>query len=234
MNIVIIGGSKKFGRYLANIFQNKLRHKVLILSHRHLYGNYHVDIKDHHMFADYDDTINLLYKFDRLIENIDQIDIFIYCANYNGLEEKKSDYHSNLTDSLSNQWIKSLQINVVIPQDLIRRCLYKMNEKSKVVFFTTGLTLNPGIGGNAEYTHLASYAGTKSAQNFLMLAFANHNDKDATFFSISPHFDACTTEYYIDNEQEEWKYGLRIVDTILNSDKSVNGKILEIYHNREQ
>jgi NAD(P)-dependent dehydrogenase (short-subunit alcohol dehydrogenase family) len=229
MNIVIIGGSKKLGKYLANSF-SALNHKVFILSHQ-VEDFPTTDIPDCHLYANFNDRINLISKFDKLIHNIEKIDIFIYCSTYQASVDNYARFKSNNIESVEEYWIKNLQVNVTIPHDLIRRSLLKMDHNCKVVFFTTGLTIDFNRQENLEWSHYAEYAGTKSAQNHLMLAFATNNDKKVTFFSISPHFTEETVNTYVQNPLIKWSYGSLIIDAILNSDHLVNGKILPIYHN---
>lgn len=225
MNIVIIGGSKKLGRYLANCFQ-ALNHKVFILSHKKKDFN-EIDVPSH-FYANFDDRLNTITKFNDLTHDIEKIDIFIYCSSYQETIDNYSRFRSNNSESAEELWIRNLQVNVTIPHDLIRRALLKMDNTSKIVFFTTGLTIDFSRYENHEWSHFAEYAGTKAAQNHLMLGFAINNDKGATCFSISPHFEESTVNFYVNSPSVKWSYGLSIVDKILGSDHSVNGQIIHV------
>lgn len=215
MNIVIIGGGQKFGKFAADKFRS-FGHNVFVLSHK-LYE----EADNQHLWADFSDTVNILRTFDQLTKDINQIDIFIYASRaFPPHNEEPAHFFASNSFSLEKNWIESMRVNVSIPHDLIRCALLKMDSSSKIVFLTTALSFLPLKRLDIKNSYMAEYVGTKSAQNHLMFGFANNNDREATVFSISTHLDDEQT--YLNNAD-------RIVNAIINSDTSNNGKILEFY-----
>jgi hypothetical protein len=68
------------------------------------------------------------------------------------------------------------------------------------------------------FTNLVGYATGKSAQLFLMMALARHNDRGATVTALSPHFDLEDIEFY-------YRALDRAYDHITNMDPAQNGRI---------
>lgn len=226
MNIIIIGGGRKLGKYLAITFES-IGHQVFILSHKS--ANFNLVDSANHVYANFEDKTNIFYKFHILTQQIETIDIIVYCSTYQETVDHQKRFSEGNEESIESFWIKNLQANVIIPHELIKCSLRKMNENSKCVFFTTGITLNFGQPENDPWSHLAEYAGTKAAQNYLMKAFAKLNNRKSTFFSISTHFTEETVNFYIINHLAKWDLGSRIVNQILDADAKVSGKIVEIY-----
>jgi hypothetical protein len=65
-----------------------------------------------------------------------------------------------------------------------------MTSGDRIVFMTTGLTY-ARFDENVytpKYAHHVGYVGSKSYQNALMMALAEHNQKNVIVASIAPHF----------------------------------------------
>jgi len=217
MNIIIIGGGSKFGKFAAEQFIND-GHNVFVMSHKR-YKN----MLSNHVVANFNDTVNVLANFNKLTKNIDKIDVFLYLTRPRSYMygEGPESFISNTDISRESDWIHAIRLNASIPHDLITRALCKMDSSSRIIFMTTGLSLSIR-DKKYELSHLAMYAGTKAAQNFLMRAFADNNDKNVTVCSISTHFpNELSSEYKLKAEQ--------IVTLIYNINNSQNGQIIEHY-----
>jgi short-subunit dehydrogenase len=146
--------------------------------------------------------------------------MFIYLSRHYTREEPDL-FVSDNKISNESKWIYAIRLNASIPHDLVCHALPKMDSNSKVIFMTTGISLSIRDKNN-DFSHLAIYAGTKAAQNFLMRALAFHNDKNVVMCSISTHFPDESTEEYV-NKVEEIFHLINAVDI------SNNGQIVVDY-----
>ena len=216
MNIVIVGGGSKFGKHAAQKFLD-LDHKVYVLSHKKSEFAF-----EHHRLADFTNTLNVISEFNILCQDIDVIDMFVYLSVPKDFYEGPELYQSSENIANENMWTHAIKVHASLPHDLITRALLKMNANSRIVFMTSGLSLTLSEH-ESEYSFLTTYAGCKSAQNFLMRAFSRYNDKKATVCSVSTHFP-------LDTESDDYKWKAdRVVDLILSINQNNNGKVITYY-----
>jgi NAD(P)-dependent dehydrogenase (short-subunit alcohol dehydrogenase family) len=214
MNICIIGGGQKFGKVISN----KLRddgHSVYIVSHMD-----HENMEDKHRSCDFSNPLEVVDTFKELTSNLDTIDVLLYNTNGNSGPNEEISFTSDCPDygcQVSN-WNNSLNTGVIIPHLLSVECLKKMNESSKIVFMTTYIARD---FNRDNFKNLASYAGMKAAQNHLMIALAEYNDKKSTIFSIEPYLPAHLDKVYKKNVD-------RIFNELISMDKSRLGKIINV------
>jgi len=214
MNVVIIGGGTKgkFGNDLVNRLRDE-GHAVYILSHR---SNGTNDPKQ--VIAKFSDIEDVLSSFDKLTEDLDTIDLFLYNSNGDPYVSNANSFTSTAKFS-KLQWDNALNISAVVPYNLMVRALSKMNDTSKLVYMATGLATD---FTRKTFTQYAGYAGMKALMIHLMIGFAHHNDKGAIVSILSPHFDYDNREHYNSVFDNTCKY-------IFNLSKEHNGKIKQIY-----
>ena len=213
MNVVIIGGGQKFGKTVANKFQDE-GNNVYILSHKDY------DERPNHLSANFLDHNSVVSSLKQLIQNIDHIDILLYCTNFDYGPCSQDDFSSNSNiDGIVENWKKTILIQAIIPHIISTIVLGKMNSASKIVFMTSHIAFE--IPRN-YCVNSVGHPGGKASQNHLMFALANSNDKQAIVYSISTHLD-------FDNAES---YNLRvdkIFDNLKLFDAGLSGKIIEIY-----
>jgi hypothetical protein len=214
MNIVVFGGGEpgKFGNDFCRMARRE-GHNVFILSHKD-YANG----DPQHMHTECRERQYVVEDFNRLTESIDHIDIFLYNGRMDGYPGWPEHFKSTAKVS-SDMWYNNLHFTVILPHILSIEALKKMSEGSKIVFLTTGLATELD---RTKWTELAGYAGLKAAQNHLMIALANHNDRGAFVCSISPHFP------YEDRN----RYNIvcrKVYENILGFNSKQNGKIKVIH-----
>jgi len=226
MNIVLIGCSSpgKFG--------NDFYHRAVYDGHT-VYSLSHIDhnlLDQRHAFGEFDTTrledgsIPLHTTYKQLIDEIDNIDIFLYNSNNGAYPNDETALQSDgLVDVW--QWKKSLDVQVIIPHVLILESLKKMSSSSAIVFMTTGLSYDYSQK-NSEYSKYVGYAGLKSVQNHLMMGLAAHNDKGAICTAVAPHFT------YDDPGNYTIMFS-RVYDYITNLTAANNGKIRQIWPGME-
>lgn len=213
MNICVIGGGGPKGRF-GRDFCDRARlegHNVYVLSHRHYFPR-----RPRHMHADFSTPNDVVKQFEQLTADIDHIDIFVY--NSTPTTPTTPNYPAEFrSNSIVNpsEWHNTINIHAIVPHMLSVCALKKMSSASKIVFLVTGLSMNHD---RDFYTELVGYATGKSAQIFLMLALANHNDRGAVATAISPHFDREDTKFYEWTVDQAYKYITKI-------DTAQNGKI---------
>ena len=205
MNILVIGpgnDDNRFGRQFVNKSKNE-NHIVYEFSFR--------------LATETPDQITK--RFRQFIIDIDTIDIMLYnvmAGHYPGEPEEFEVHHT--VDF--HKWSETTLSNVGLPHMFALSCLTKMNENSSIVFMTsTGSYLPPIDKSLSKY---AGYFGSKSAQNYLMWALADNNDKQVTVCSIAPHFpyeDQLVTNKIIS----------AVTDKILNINKDDTGKIFSCF-----
>jgi NAD(P)-dependent dehydrogenase (short-subunit alcohol dehydrogenase family) len=187
-NVIIIGGGQKSGRMIADRFRNN-GDTVRVLSHC-----IHPDSTE----ANFTSTTDVLEKFQNLICDLETIDVFFYNTNYNYGLGCEADFKKNLNNhspqqiqdrykAIEEDWHKNAHIGMVLPNLLTLAALEKMNSSSVGVFITTAISYY-NLNLEHPYNHLLSYKSIKSVQNHMMLAFAEHNDAGAIFFSVAPHY----------------------------------------------
>ena len=213
MNIVIIGGGDNFGKYAADRFRNE-GHRVKILSHK----NYGV-IKDH-LWANFNDVKDVIKNFNDLIEDIDHIDLLLYSSNVDRGPAAKEEFTSNAPlMAIERAWLDTLYVNTVVPHIISVLSLKKMTENSKIVFMTSGISLD--ISRDYCLTS-AGHPGTKAAQNHLMYVLSLNNDKNVLVYSVSPHFP-------MENKEELEKIRNKVFENLKTFDRTLNSKIVNFW-----
>lgn len=171
MNIVIIGpgnDENRFGRQFVNLAKKDL-HTVHEFSFR---------------------TINespqeIAIRFKEFISEIDTINVMLYNVMAGHYPGNISNFEHTHPVNFE-EWNDTFICNVSLPHMFSLSCLSKMNESSSIIFMTsTGSYMPPKDLNLSKY---AGYFGSKSAQNHLMWALSDHNDKKSTVCSIAPHF----------------------------------------------
>ena len=178
MNVVVIGGSEtgKFGNDLVRQLRNDA-HTVKVLSHRKRDEDAAV--------ANFTSLENVIECFNELVKDINHIDILLYNTSYNGYPNSETVFTSN--GSINEKlYTHGFAVQVIIPHAIAIEALKKMNGNSKLFFMTTDVIYDRERDANL---HKLGYYGGKAYQHQLMLALAEHNDKDVTVSSISPYFD---------------------------------------------
>lgn len=211
-NIVVIGGTTpgKFGHE----FVTKTRaqgHRVKVLTWREPESPSQ-DVA----WADFSNHDACVTAFNQLVSDMEHIDVMLYNAQGGSYANEPFFFTSGCHHLDPGQYLQCLNIQVIVPHALSLAALKKMDQTSALVFMTTGLALDHTRDG---WTDKAGYAGSKSWQTHMMLAFAHHNDKQAISVSISPFFP------YSDPELCTRKIN-SAVDMITNLNKNQNGQIL--------
>lgn len=215
MNICVVGGGGAVGKF-GRDFCDRARkdgHNVYVLSHRPSAEN-----NSQHTWANFDVVADVVSAFDKLTANLTHIDILIYNS------KPEQEFPGQPSDFVSSHqanprlWHKTIDGHAVLPHLLSISALKKMTSNSKLVFLVSGLATN---FDRDYWTHSVGYATGKAAQAFLMLAFANHNDRGAISTAVSPHFDNPDT--YKNVFDNAYCY-------ILNMDHEQNGKIKNFHH----
>ena len=216
MNIVVIGGGEpgKFG----NDFCKRARsegHTVFILSHR----DYHNQDPLHH-HADFTKPDAVVDAFNKLTENIDQIDLFVFNTNKGGGPGHLSDFKSTASINIDS-YNTGIYYTVILPHLLTIEAFKKMSTGSRFVFLSTRMALEYK---RTMYTEMAAYAGTKAYQIHLMIALSNHNDKGVIGTTVCPHFPY--------DEPDNYKKVFDMTYTyILNFKKNANVEFIAHFEN---
>jgi NAD(P)-dependent dehydrogenase (short-subunit alcohol dehydrogenase family) len=210
MNICVIGGGRNFGKDFCDRAQRD-GHNVRILSHRDYNNN---DIR--HACANFNDYDQLINAFNQVTNDLTHIDVFLY--NSTTVDKLGKIYYKSTSNVNYRAHIDQLNVHVIVPHFLCVEALKKMNSNSKIIFMTSGMG-NFDQYKRSGMTDVAAYAGSKAYQNFLMAAFADHNDKNAIVASMSPHFDY----YNVENYKPIFEVCYKKILTLTSDD---NGKIL--------
>lgn len=214
MNIVVFGGGEpgKFGNDFCNLAREQ-GHNVFILSHKdYARGD------PQHIHTNIEERQYVVEDFNRLVQSIDHIDIFLYNGHMDGYPSYPNHFRSTTRVS-SEGWYYNLYLNVILPHVLSIEALKKMSKGSKIVFLTTGLATD---FERTAYTEMAGYAGIKATQLHLMISLAHHNDRQALACAISPHFPYEDQPLYL-------RVCRSVYDFILGFDSTQNGKIKVIH-----
>lgn len=211
MNIVVVGGGKRFGKDLVDQFR-LMGHNVYVLSHIQ-YEN----ADSNHLHANFKNITDIITAFNQLTDGIG-IDILFYNSNVDVGPYDPKEYQSTLNytkEKIEERWITNFRVAVTIPHAIAIAALSKMNVGGKIMFMTSGLSLR----FYEEYSFNAGYAGCKSAQNFLMYALAMCNDRNITACSLYTHIPY--------EDMEKYEIVLRnAIEQILKITHLDNGKIL--------
>jgi NAD(P)-dependent dehydrogenase (short-subunit alcohol dehydrogenase family) len=215
MNILVIGGGGQPGRF-GKDFCDRARvngHSVYVISHRD-YGT--GDPKQ--ISADFNNPSSVVDAFRTVMQGVDHLDIMLYNSSAYGYPNNVNSFQSTAQVDIQKHYL-NYNVYVLCPHLLSIEALKIMNKNSKIIFLTTGLTLSwMWEEENSDFIRLAGYTGGKSFQNHLMIALANHNDKEVTVTSLSPHFDYKNIDAY--------KRSLELTyNRILNVEARDNGKI---------
>lgn len=202
MNIVVVGGgdTNKFGGKLVN----KLRqdnHDVKVLSHKS---------GENISRVNFTDTEDVISKFREVTSEWDRIDIVVYNTSYNSYPNNETAFKSGakISDKLYKH---GLQLHVIVPHTLAIEALNKMDNKSTFIFMTTEMAFDKVRDSHPE---MCGYTGGKAFQHQVMSAFAEFNDKEVIFTSISPLF----------TEDKELCFS-RSYDYIINIKEDNNGRV---------
>ena len=214
MNILVIGGGKP-GRF-GKDFCDRARidgHSVYVISHRD-YGT--GDPKQ--ISADFNNPSSVVDAFRTVMHGVDHLDIMLYNSSAYGYPIVANEFRSTTTVDIQKHYL-NYNVYVLCPHLLSIEALKIMDKNSKIIFLTTGLTLSRmWEEENSDFTRLAGYIGGKAFQNYLMIALANHNNKEVTVTSLSPHFDY--------NNIDAYQHSLELTyNFIFNIEARDNGKI---------
>jgi len=214
MNICVIGAGTK--GHFGNDFVNRARsegHSVYTLSHID-----HKEDQENHKWVDFSVTNQVVNVYKELIKDIDNIDILLYNSVSGGGPMQPASFTENANNFEDNDFFEGVRVNVIIPYKLSIASLKKMKEGSKIIFMTTGMSRSID---NLALPIMATYAGSKAYQNFIMKALAEHNNKGVIVSSLAPFFP-----YW---EPENYKIVFnKAYNRTMNIDKSHNGKIIDI------
>jgi short-subunit dehydrogenase len=202
LNILIFGAGddkKRFGRSFVNR-AIKDSHTVYEFSYR----------------LEKESADEISERFQNLIETLPRIDIMLYnvmAGHYPGMpgafiSSHKVDFQ---------EWQETMLINVELPHMFAIKSLCKMDKDSAIVFMTSTGSYLPSL--DPSLSKYAGYFGSKAAQNHLMWAMSEFNDKKVTVCSVAPHFpyeDEKTTEVVIN----------QLYKKIININAGDNGKII--------
>ena len=211
MNIIIVGGGSKFGKFVSDEF-NKLEHNVYILSHQN-YGNENPN----HLYADFRNITEVTSVFKSIVEKVDTLDLFLYVSSFDDGPKTPEHYQVNNTGNIEKMWNNTLRVNVVIPHELSLIALEKTTKNSKIVFMTSGLAED--FDERKHFFSYAAYAGCKAALSHLMIALAHNNEE--LVCALSPHFP--------DEEDLKIKKYQETFDRLISLTNDDKGKIIRLY-----
>jgi hypothetical protein len=214
MNICVVGGGTP-GKFGYDFVQRARLdgHVVKVLSHRD-HGHNDSDSE----FANFNNSADVLEKFQNLIKDFDNLDIFLYNSNPGGYPYGASEFQST-TSVNEDAYIHTLKAHVIIPHFLATESLKNMLPGSKIIFMTTGLVMDLRRKMLAD---MSGYAGGKAWQTQLMLSLAQHNDRKVIVSAISPFFSR-------DNQEKYRSVVDKIYNYVFEHDFEHNGKIAEFY-----
>jgi NAD(P)-dependent dehydrogenase (short-subunit alcohol dehydrogenase family) len=215
MNICVIGPGTP--GHFGNDFVKRAEadgHTVYTLSHKD-----HKDRQHNHKVFGFSNVDRLAVVYKELVKDVDNIDLLLYNSVYGrGGAMCPEMFMENTVPCPDSDFFDNLRVNVIAPYKLSIASLKKMKEGSKIVFMTTGMST--GID-NLVPPIMATYAGAKAYQNYIMKALAEHNDKGVIVSSIAPMF------HYEDVEGYKIAFE-RAYNHLMNIDNSHNGKIKHI------
>lgn len=205
MNIIIVGPGndpERFGTHFVNK-AIKEGHIVTKFSYR----------LQHESFQD------IVKRFDKEIESLEKIDVFLYNSIGGFYPGAIKDYHHS-HEVEYERWQEGILINAAIPHALSLKTTKKMDDNSSIVFMTSSASY---LVNRDNYLELAGYFGTKSAMNHLARALAEYNISKAKVCVMAPHIP-------YEGDKEVCKKIMDILtDKILNICSEDNGKILQCY-----
>ena len=190
MNIVVIGGGRPqhFGNDLVLRARSE-GHDVRVLSHK----NYMTD-HPHDQHADFDHSNEpVIEQFHTLTQDLTHIDLLLYNTVSGSGPWNPEDFTTTSRRFTEKEWLYNLRINVILPYELTVEALKKMNQASKIVYMTTGRSINPE---DTSPPYIASYYGGKAWANHVMKSFSHYNDRGAACVSVTSHFDYMNPEAY--------------------------------------
>ena len=214
MNICVIGAGNK--GHFGNDFVNRARsegHTVYTLSHTN-----HQDTHENHKWIMFSNIDRVVDTYKNLIKDIDNIDIFLYNSVGGGGPMSAGAFTDDAMPISDETFFEGIRVNVIAPYKLAIASLKKMSEGSKIVFMTTGMSTSIE---NLALPIMASYAGSKAYQNYIMKGLAEHNNKGAIVSSVAPFFPYWEPEQYKTVFDKAYNH-------IMNINKNHNGKIIDI------
>ena len=218
MNIVVIGGSKKFGKDISDKFRSD-GHNVFVIS-KQVYPE-----TVNHKQADITDAINTVTKFNELISTIDHIDLLLWNATGFDGPGSTEDFIQSAEFNLygmKKSWERTMNAGALTPHFVAVSALKKMDDTSRIVFITSSLA--KGFE-RTEHTFRLSYAGGKAMIMHLAVALAHNNDKNALVYTIEPWLPYGKPEHAL------------VYNSIVNNiysqlcsfNRDHNGKVLQFY-----
>jgi NAD(P)-dependent dehydrogenase (short-subunit alcohol dehydrogenase family) len=210
LNAIVVGGGSKFGRYVVDNLR-ALGYQVYILSHQD-YGT-----KDPmHLSANFKNTNDVKSQFQKILEQIDTLDLFLYVSNFD-FGPGRPEHFDVSTLNVEKMWFDTIRVNVVLPHELSLLSLQKTHRDSKIVFMTSGLAYE---FERDDYTEMAAYAGSKAALNHLMTGLSSYNKE--IICALSPHFP-------LDNEELKIKAYHNAFTRLVSLSRADKGKIIKLY-----
>ena len=218
MNVVVIGGSKRFGKDISDKFRSD-GHNVFVLS-KQIYPE-----STNHKQGDITDAINAVKKFNELISTIDNIDLLLWnatgFAGPGAVEDFTTAAEFNMYE-MKKSWEHTMNAGGISPHFISVAALKKMNDTSRIVFITSGLAKD---FERTEHTQRLSYAGGKAMMIHLATALAHNNDKNALVYTIEPWLPYGKPEY-----AETYNTNVNnIYAQLCSFNREHNGKILQFY-----
>ena len=217
MNIVIIGGGQPghFGNDFA-LRADGQGHNVRILSHKD-----HGTDNPHHQSADFDrGNTAVIRQFHTLTGDLSSIDLFIFNTVSGSGPWNREDFTTKSKTFTEQEWMYNLRINVILPYELTIQALKLMHSKSKIVYMTTGRSINPE---DSSPPYIASYYGAKAWANHVMKSFSAYNDRGATAISVTSHFDYANPRAYKLVFDRAYEFIIKGIDHTLH-----NGRVISI------
>jgi NAD(P)-dependent dehydrogenase (short-subunit alcohol dehydrogenase family) len=209
MNAIVVGGGSKFGRYVVDNLRS-LDYQVYILSHRDYGTN-----DPMHLTANFKNTHDVKSQFQKILEQIITLDLFLYVSNFD-FGPGKPEHFDVSTLNVEKMWFDTIRVNVVLPHELSLLSLQKTHRDSKIVFMASGLAYE---FERDDYTEMAAYAGSKAALNHLMTGLSSYNKE--IICALSPHFPDDE-----DLKTKEYHYAFTRLISLTRADK---GKIIKLY-----
>lgn len=217
MNIVVIGGGTP--GHFGSDFCARARsqgHNLAQLSHKNHNTGHPQDY-----YADCAHTTAMSLKaLDRMTDCMGNIDLFLFNTVAGAGPWNPEDFTTKSRRFSEREWLFNLRVNVILPYDLTIRALAKMNSQSKIVYMTTGRSMNVN---DDSPPFIASYYGAKAWANHVMKSFAVDNDRGATVLSLTTHFDYGNPEAYWPVFDRAYEFIMQGIDHELH-----NGQVISI------
>jgi short-subunit dehydrogenase len=175
----------------------------------------------HDQHANFDHSNDaVIEQFHTLTQDLTHIDLLLYNTVSGSGPWNPEDFTTQARKFKDQEWMYNLRINVTLPYELTVQALHKMNATSKIVYMTTGRSINPE---DASPPYIASYYGGKAWANHVMKSFSYYNDRSATALSVTSHFDYNNKEAYQQTFERAYDFVIQGIDH-----KQHNGRVITI------